>query len=258
MTVQELNPEIGSDVGVGDEATEVKALPGAEGMSRQRAIVAIPLVLFTTIIVFVWLMVIYHVDGVLYKEISAPWMKESDVVLTSGGTNFEYNYEEKKLVLVGPLTDEGKRGLLGLLKQDTDVNKLALPSYMAAVDRLAFQSNGIARKYGMLILMLGGVSGVVGVSLRSLVNFIGVSCLADKLDVPRWWPWYFVRPVTGFILGVVIVLLVRSGMFSSGNALPGDTMAWVAISILAGFGADEFTQRLRLLTRTLFGQGKGE
>ena len=256
MTVQELSPEIGSSAA--DETPAVEDPPSTDGASRQSAIVAIPLVFLTIALVFVWIMVISHVDGVLYKEISAPWKRGVDVILTSGTTNFEYDYEEGKLVLVGPLTDGAKLSLLGLLKQDTEANKLALPSYMTAIDRLAFQSNGIARQYGIWILILGGVSGVVGVNLRSLVNFIGVSCLSDKLDVPRWWPWYFVRPVTGFILGVVIVLLVRSGMFSSGNALPGDTMAWVAISVLAGFGADEFTQRLRLLTRTLFGQGKGE
>jgi hypothetical protein len=55
------------------------------------------------------------------------------------------------------------------------------------------------------------------------------------------------------MLGVVVVLIVKSGILT----IPGDAASslwWVSLAFLAGFGEDEFRQRLRVVSKTLFGE----
>jgi hypothetical protein len=89
--------------------------------------------------------------------------------------------------------------------------------------------------------------------LRSLTAFVGNACFKNTLNLVIWWPYYVLRPFTGFILGIVVVVIVQGGFLAVGSTAPNGTLWWVAVPILAGFGDDEFTQKLRQLTKTLFG-----
>ena len=85
---------------------------------------------------------------------------------------------------------------------------------------------------------------------------MGIACYSGDLDLVVWWPYYVIRPVTGFILGVILVSVVHGGYFTLGAGSPVSTLAWAGIAFLAGFGEQEFTQRLRQLTKTIFGESK--
>lgn len=128
--------------------------------------------------------------------------------------------------------------------------------YRAAIDALTYHSLGDAGRYFMLLLVVAGLSGAVGVQVRATINFVRIACFHNLLDVRRWWPWHLLRPPLGFILGVLIVLLVQSEIFTpEGASTPAGTAWWIAIAFLVGFGAEDFSERLRLLSQTLFGKG---
>jgi hypothetical protein len=127
-------------------------------------------------------------------------------------------------------------------------------SYREAVDALAYSS---ASNDGTLIaslLILGGFAGVIGVQVRSITNFVGHACFKKDIDLAIWWPYYLLRPVTGFVLGAILVIVVQAGIFRSLDDTANTTLAWVSLAFLAGFGEEEFSQRLRLLSKTLFGE----
>jgi hypothetical protein len=222
----------------------------------QKIFLATMLILTAVALTVVWLSYIKQVDKMLHKETRVSWVASTNVILASGPPTFYVDRQNKQLVFVGQIDKETKRELIGLFDVGDKKTKKFLPSYLIALDQLAYNSNDVLRDVSMLILMVGGISGVMGVHLRSMINFIGIACFQDKLDVARWWPWYLVRPVYGFILGVLVVVLVRTGALSAGAADSADTLSWVAVAVLAGFGADEFTQRLRLLSQALFGKSK--
>lgn len=132
----------------------------------------------------------------------------------------------------------------------------ALGAYHDAIDELAFASAIMERGNLMLILLLGGIGGVIGVQLRSITNFIGVTCFKQSLDVNRFWPWYAMRPFAGFLLGVLIVVLIKADLIGFENRGSDGSLWWLGMAILVGYGASDFTERLRLLTKTLFGKNE--
>jgi hypothetical protein len=136
------------------------------------------------------------------------------------------------------------------------VDEERILGYRAAIDAPTYQSLSDAGRYFMLLLIVAGLSGAVGVQVRGTINFVRIACFHNLLDVRRWWPWYVLRPPLGFILGVLIVLLVESEIFTpEGASTPAGTAWWIAIAFLVGFGAEDFSARLRLLSQTLFGKG---
>ncbi len=220
----------------------------------QKVRLVVLLILATTLFVFLWLLCIRAVDEKFHKETRVSWCEASEVVLAPGPPNFFVDHVQKEIVFIGIIDKTTKSELLNLCDENA---KEFVNSYREAVEKISFESNRYLNNYFYLVLTLGGASGVIGVSLRSLINLVGNACYKNRLDVIRWWPWYVVRPVYGFILGVLIVILVRAGAISTGNIISLDTFGWVALASLAGFGADEFTQRLRSLTQTLFGHADG-
>jgi hypothetical protein len=181
--------------------------------------------------------------------------------VSPGPASFYYDRAKRQLVSRGAITDERKRELVALVtKKGTALTPpdAAGRSYWQALDALAFSSNESAGRIALLVIILGGLSGLVGVQLRSVINFVEVTTRKNSLDTVRWWPWYVGRPAAGFIFGAIAVLLLRIGLLDNGEA-PADDLSWaLAIGILAGFGATEFAERLRLLVKTLFGEGPRE
>jgi hypothetical protein len=104
------------------------------------------------------------------------------------------------------------------------------------------------------LFLLGGISGFLGVLMRSIFDFVGHTCYKNTLDWHRWRPWYVARPVLGFALGIVCMLFIGADLFRPAGKAPAAVAWWVGVAILAGFGADDFVKRLRLLSQTLFGR----
>ncbi|MGC3971058.1 MAG: hypothetical protein QM775_28090 [Pirellulales bacterium] len=178
----------------------------------------------------------------------AEWKKPDGVSAPEGPSAFMYDPEKSQLVHFGAISDERKTELRGKIN---DVG------YQAAVDRLAFQSQATGKSALTWLLVLGGVSGLLGVQIRSLHDYVGHSCYVGTLDIDRWWPWYVLRPALGFLLGFFIVVLIKTDLLAAAEAkTESGSLWWVGLAAIAGFGVDDVIRRLRLLSKTLFGTEK--
>lgn len=241
----------------GEAAGAGASVATAPGNTSHKLAAALMLIISTACLIYGWFFVLRFIETNLQIENTVEWQAPPDIALQSGPVAFWFDRKNNKLVYKGIIDTPQKSALVSLLKaDDVGKDKKTLYGYWAAIDKLAYESNKVLSRFTLYLLLLGGISGVLGVQLRSLNNFVGITSYKDELNVPRWWPWYVIRPFSGFILGMIVVVIVQIGMITPGETVPRSTLWWVGISLLAGFGADEFTQRLRLLSQTLFGEKK--
>lgn len=223
---------------------------------KQTILLALALFTLTTIVLIIWFYALVRYDKKLQTEFTVTWNAPPNLSLKSGPSSFWYDKQTKELHYRGLIDDKLKEELISLtnVNQDSEPQlQKAVRDYSEAIDKLAYQSNEAAERLIAYLLFLGGLSGMLGTQLRSMTNFVGIACFKNQLDVSRWWPWYAIRPMVGFLLGVILVLIIEAGLFSIGETKPIGTNWWLAVAFLAGFGATDFTDRLRLLSKTLFG-----
>ena len=180
------------------------------------------------------------------NRFSVKWKNEASVTLEPGPSTFWYDKQNHVIWHVGTISDERKQKLLGLSK----TNDL---SYRDAIEDLAFSSNTRSYTAFRWLLLLGGVSGILGVLIRSTWDFVGNTCYKNTLDVVRWWPWYVVRPLTGFLLGVLVIVLVQTDFLTNINQQSSDSLWWAGLATIAGFGSSDMLTRLRLVSKAIFG-----
>ena len=132
-------------------------------------------------------------------------------------------------------------------------------SYHDAIDHLAYRAATRQASTISLLLMLGLMGGALGAILRSLVDFVGHACYTEQLDLDRWWPLYFTRPIVGGILGFILVVLFKAKLLTTGGNDVGDddSLAWLGLAIIGGFSTVDVTLRLRLAAKALFGVESG-
>ncbi len=229
------------------------------GTQKQRVHVAIGLAVITAVLFAFWFKTLVSVEAISQRENSITFRASDDLFLSAGPPSFRYDRQSGRMFHRGPMSAKTKEQLIALVKVEPDSNqkfKEAAAQYWAAIDRLAYQAGCVSEQLVAYILLLGGLSGILGVQLRSVVSFVGNTCYKNELDITRYWPWYWMRPVIGFILGVVAVLVVQARLLFADQAAPTATSWWLAIGFLAGFGASEFTDKLRYLSRALFGESQ--
>lgn len=131
-------------------------------------------------------------------------------------------------------------------------------SFEFAIGDLAYRAT---RQNDLLptLMLLAGLAGAVGAQLRSASSFV-YACKKDYLDVRLYWPWYLLRPLIGFVVGVIVVVLVKGGLFmaSDSSATTQVDMWWLGLAIIVGFGSEGFTDKLYLIGKTIFGEGPKE
>ncbi len=225
---------------------------------RQKFFVVLCLFIVTFIFLYLGEQVLQLYDKSLANEIKVSWKAEPGVTLASGPASFLVDHEQSKLLHRGPIDNELKKNLLALIRidgkaDDTQIKKA--DSFYRAIDRLAYNANANSYPALYYLMILAGIGGLVGVQIRSISNFIGVSCIKNKLDLKRWWPWYALRPLLGFLFGILVVVLVKAELFlGTESQMEHDNLWWLGLAMLTGFGASDFGDRLRLLTQTLFGK----
>lgn len=225
---------------------------------RQKWTLGSLVIVFAGVFVAAWFFMFSEVQAQQEETTRVAWTPPQGVSVAPGPASFFFDEKEHELVTRGAITDARKRELSTLVSKNGV--GLAPPNpagatYWQALDRLTFDSNESAGRLGLLIVVLGGLSGLLGVQLRTAINFVEVTTRKNNLDVARWWPWYWVRLPAGFIFGMMAVLLLRVGLLDAGSSTT-DNLSWaLIIGLLAGFGAAEFAERLRLLVKTLFGEG---
>lgn len=128
-------------------------------------------------------------------------------------------------------------------------------SYSEAIDNLAYLATVRQGAVISFLLILGGFGGALGAILRSLVDYVGNASYKDTLDLARWWPLYFTRPLVGAILGFTLVVLFKAQLLTGGNPDPGsDSFWWLGVAVLGGFSTVDVTLRLRMAAKALFGE----
>lgn len=66
-----------------------------------------------------------------------------------------------------------------------------------------------------------------------------------------WWSWYLFRPVIGVPIASLLLVAVRTSLFS-GLFTSSDLNTYLVISFLAGFSIMEFLKMLRRVSKTMF------
>jgi hypothetical protein len=229
------------------------------GTAGQKLMVFSFLLLAAILVLWIWFSKVGSVQGVARFEVSAPWTQPTGVVLKSGPPSFRYDPDSKKLLFRGLMDATQKEELVKLVPSEgTDAQKNAAVSYQGAIDQLAYDANAHRDSFILKIFLLGGISGILGVLMRSLFNFVKVSCFENKFDWHRWWPWYTTRPVLGFVLGLVCVLFVEADLFQPSGKSGTGLAWWIGIAILAGFASDDFVEKIRLIGQTMFGDASAK
>lgn len=116
-----------------------------------------------------------------------------DLPLSSGPSNMLYDRSKGSLSYAGLVDNEAKKALGNVVRDASPEFKTSKDRYLSGVDHLAFESSQRQGSFTMILLFLGGISGVLGVQLRSIVNFVGHACFKNDLDPARWWPYYLLR-----------------------------------------------------------------
>lgn len=240
---------------VSDSSAATDHPPANPATQRQKIVGAILLLTMTFLVLLMAWNAVSRLNDTFTRETRVDWHAPDGATLKSGPTAFWYDENKGQLVYQGVLDDKHKFELLNLLVSDKSDPALS-KGYWTAIDKLAYQSNSIGDRLLINLLFLGGLAGMLGVQLRSLINFVGNACYSKNLDLILWWPYYVIRPFTGFILGAILVTVVQGGYFTLGSGPPVTSLAWGGIAFLAGFGEQEFSQRLRQLTKTIFGESK--
>jgi hypothetical protein len=98
----------------------------------------------------------------------------------------------------------------------------------------------------LLLVALAGAFGAMGHVVRSFFQYAG-----ERKLKWNWAPSYFLDPVVGALLGVLIYIVLKAGLISGGGAT-ADPYGFAAIAALAGLFSAETTTKLREVFRTIF------
>ena len=218
-------------------------------MKKSDIIHGMILSVITMAVTFYYFTLIISLNDALKNDFKASFKNEKAVELNSGPIWFFYDKTNGQILSTKPISKEDKYTLLSLYPG----NEVAPPSYVTAIDELAYNSNKETKGTFHLILFLGSLGGVLGVMIRSLSSLIYHSCFQKDLDMKIWWSWYYLRPIMGIGVGITIVVLSKTklSIIDSAGELTG---FWILGScILAGFAISEVTDRLYYASKALFG-----
>lgn len=236
--------------------TDGAAPPPPPATQKQKILLFVFLLTSTVVILVCWCGVLKQLEAQLLAEHKVPWIAPASSVLKSGPPAFTYDRGSNLLCFKGTIDAQTKKELASLLVTEGTSNPAEFAqTYSDAIGRLAYAATDSGARTVYLLLLLGGLSAMLGVQLRSIVNCMYVICYKRALDALLWWPWYVFRPLAGFLIGFTVVLLVKAEVLFKGEAAAVGSLWWAGVALLAGFGASEFAERLRLLSQTMFGEG---
>ena len=177
------------------------------------------------------------------------WLNEENIKVKQGPSWFMY--DSSKLYSLKQISNEEKTMLLNLIDSDTSANK-----YYKAIERLSFLSNMSEKVPETLLFLIGGIAAILGVQIRTIFDLIGNVCYKRHLNMLRWWPWYALRPLLGFLVGAFIVVLLQSKIFVPTENDGLQNIYLVGLTVLAGFGVTDVIGMLRSLSKKLFGSDR--
>ncbi|MFN0021476.1 MAG: hypothetical protein ACKVP0_24765 [Pirellulaceae bacterium] len=203
-------------------------------------------------------------DSQVSAKTQVKWVPQSEHSrLRPGPSTFFYDKNKHQLVHQGKISDEMKMQLLALFDGSTDDTAKARHqrdqlSYQQAIGRLGLQSAARLDVAIVALMVIGGLGGALGAVIRVISNFVVVACYKQDLKQEIWWPTYVLNPLLGFLLGALVVVLVKSGWMSVEGEVPRVEIWWLGLAVLAGFGISDVMDRLRLISKATFGSEKAK
>jgi len=152
----------------------------------------------------------------------------------------------------------------------TAISIILLCGMLAFLPNLALPAEGAAIQpdLGRHLALTTCAMFLAGILGGCLYNYRGLikHSTADDFE-PRYSLSYYLRPASGGVCGVIVFFLLLGGAMtlsvgSSGasavwTTLPG-RMPYVALSLLSGYGSNEFMAKLKDLAESLFALKKKE
>jgi hypothetical protein len=112
-----------------------------------------------------------------------------------GPAAFFYDQDHQQLVYRGMIDDPKKMALLNLIDTEWASDKEKLHLYNEAIDALSYRSNEKVGSRDLVFQLVVGLSGIIGVTVKSIIDFIGNFCYKKEFDLKTWWPWYVLAAV---------------------------------------------------------------
>ncbi|SMD16265.1 hypothetical protein [Pedobacter nyackensis] len=225
--------------------------PAAHNINTRKAtIYTATFVTCTTILALVMFYDVHQTVTEKVKPITVNWLKTDSLKIKPGPVWFYYDSKLGTLSALHGITENDKALLIALV----DSGDKNYYSFTRAIDKLTFLSNkSDDGNFYRWVILLYGIAGLIGVQLRTINNFVGVACFKNEFDFHRWWPWYLVRPLLGFITGAVVFLLIDGKQLLTGQLSGGISTVVLAVAFLGGFSADDFYELLRKISKRVFG-----
>jgi len=185
---------------------------------------------------------------IIYPSVN--WNNPGNVNLAGYPSWFLYDDSLNQISTRKMIDDASKLDIVNAYPWAADSTNFTV--FRQAVDKLAFESSGMMGRNFWLLLLVSGLASVVGVFIREILDLIRHHCYDKDLDFRIWWPWYVLRPLVGFMVGVMIVLFSGSNLLIDTSGNNSETYL-VAIAVIAGISVEDVMFKLRKVSQVLFG-----
>lgn len=180
---------------------------------------------------------------------SVQWLNKGQVELNNYPNWFLYDKKNNRIETKATIDEKMKFELQKYYPEHDSVN---FSYFKDAVDKLAFKSNDIGADYFWLLLLVSGLAAVVGVLIREILDLIYHYCYQNDLDFRMWWPWYLLRPIVGFMVGIIIILFSGTNLLMATPETKNATYL-IALAIVAGIGVEDVMFKIRKISQVVFG-----
>ncbi|MGD0279886.1 MAG: hypothetical protein ABSC11_11330 [Smithella sp.] len=217
----------------------------------------------SNITIIIWGIILFVVSGLLVLIFICEYNRYSDIKNISVSVSFKNNnkfhlklypnwffYDSKydSLYLSKVINRDEKEQLLNLIPE----NAPFFADYKSAIDELAYKASQQQGKFSAsFLLILCGIMATIGVQTRTMWNFIGRVCYKNGVDMNIWWPWYVLRPLIGFIVGIIISIIWDLDLLNLGNNKEKLNCV-LFVGFLAGFAIQDVIEFLRRIAKKIF------
>ncbi|HOY30688.1 MAG TPA: hypothetical protein PKW80_02305 [Bacteroidales bacterium] len=189
------------------------------------------------------------------------WKNNEAIHIKPGPPWFQYDQKADSIRSL-KIIDEADKKLLLALAEDTsgaktDTLNVNMDSFNQAIESLAFKTNSEKRSSYYLLILIFAVCGAFGSQLRMIYRFIGVTCYKRIFDFNLWWPWYFLLPLLGAVIGPILFMLVEGNLLNYSTTANYSSFL-IALTIIAGFAADDFVRKLNQISEAFWGESKAD
>lgn len=107
---------------------------------------------------------------------------------------------------------------------------------------------------GLKLAIYCGMASTLGGVLYCLRSVYLNYCVKNHWD-KNWEVWYFIRPVTSAICGVVAYIFLKGGLVILDAEQVGESgnFGYLALAFLAGLNVDKFVEKVEDIGKSIFG-----